>query len=456
MHYYLAAIAFVIYVLYKCYIYPVYLSPLRKIPGPPAENFILGHYTSSLNKDLAKGLAHLVKQYGVMVRYHGLFNEPYIVIADQRLVQQIMLGHSYEYPRAVFNKDMLKEVIGEGIIFAEGGAHKRQRKMMSPSFGFSHVKEMAPTFVQAGHKLKDLWMKQIDNKKVERITITDLIPKIALDVIGRVGFNHEFNCTGSQSELAQAYNTITSQNDSVLYLTLNNIIPIRKSPTSYNNERYDSIKIINNTSERLVAEQKNSPVMTLLFAGHETTSTALSWILYFLAENPDTQDRLRKEVLDLFADRNHHPTYDEIEHLKYSECVIKETLRIMPPAPQLLRRTSKDEVMNGYFIPKGTQLWISIYSLHHDPSIWGDDVEHFNPSRWLDPEKSKITNSNYLPFGAGPKTCLGMKMALLELRSILSVIIRNFEFKLVEDFTFQSKSFGIAKPIPGIDLLVSK
>ncbi|CAG8791622.1 7807_t:CDS:2, partial [Racocetra fulgida] len=227
----------------------------------------------------------------------------------------------------------------EGIIFAEGEAHKRQRKMMSSSFGFSHVKEMAPTFVQAGHKLKDLWMKQIDNKKVERITITDLIPKITLDVIGRV---------------AQAYNIIASQNDSVLYLTLNNIIPIRKFPTSYNNERYDSIKIINNTSERLVAEQKNSPVrgtdlLSLLIkanenlpadeqlthkeliTGHETTSTALSWILYFLAENPDIQDRLRKEVLDLFTDRNHHPTYDEIEHLKYSECVIKETLRIMPP-----------------------------------------------------------------------------------------------------------------------------
>ncbi|RIB21087.1 cytochrome P450 [Gigaspora rosea] len=252
----------------------------------------------------------------------------------------------------------------------------------------------------------------------------------------------------------------------------------------YNN----SIKIIKNVSERLVAEQKNatvrgkdllsllikanenlpvdeqlthnellSQVMTLLIAGHETTSVALSWTLYFIAKNADVQDRLRKEILEIFTDRNHFPTFDEIEQLKYLDCVFKETLRIVPPVPGVLRSNLKDEVLNGYVIPKGTPMTIVFHVFHRDPSIWGDDAEDFNPSRWLDPEiKSKVTNTNFLPFGAGPRNCLGMKMTQLELKSILSVIIRNFEFRLVEGFSFKKKHIGMAKPIPGIDLLVSK
>ncbi|CAG8487464.1 9154_t:CDS:2 [Cetraspora pellucida] len=195
---------------------------------------------------------------------------------------------------------------------------------------------MVPTFVQAGHKLKDLWMKQINNKKEERITITALIPKITLDVIGLVGFNYEFNSTSSGSELAHAYKTIVGRDPSPLYVAIVNYFPvIRKLPTDYNRQYYDSIKIISNISERLIADKKNSlvqetnllallikannnlPVMTLLIAGHETTSGTLSFALYFLAKNPDVQDHLRKEVLDVLTDRNHYPTLDEIERLKY-------------------------------------------------------------------------------------------------------------------------------------------
>ncbi|CAG8537123.1 25923_t:CDS:2 [Gigaspora margarita] len=467
MNYYLiVVVAFVSYVLYKCYIYPLYLSPLRKIPGPPVNNnFILGHFASFLNQEVGDAHDYLAKKYGRIARYHGLFNKPHISISDPKLVQKVLVNHCYDYPRFIPNRTMAKKFFGGGILIAEGESHKRQRKMMNPSFAFANVKEIVPTFVQAGHKLKDIWIKQIGNKKEERISVTAIIQKITLDVIGLVGFNYEFNSTTSDSELAKAYRTLFGLNPSPLFAAFAHILPfIRKLPININNQFYDSIKIINNISEKLVVEQKNAPVrrkdllsllvkeneslpvyeqltheelvsqvMILLAAGHETTSTALSWALYFLAKYPDIQDRLRKEVLDVFTDRNHFPTIDEIDQLKYLECIFKETLRI------------------------DTLLMIPIYAIHHDPSIWGDDAENFNPSRWLDPEiKSKISNTHFLPFSAGPKNCLGFKMAHLELKSILSVIIRNFEFRLVEGFTFKKKLFGLSKPIPGIDLFVSK
>ncbi|CAG8454778.1 16948_t:CDS:2 [Racocetra fulgida] len=462
MYFYLATvIAIICYFLYKYYIYPLYLSPLRKIPGPPVDNFILGHYASILNRQQGEAFAYLVKQYGGMVRYHGILNKPYLIISDPTLVQQILVNCSYDYPKLIFDRALIKDLLGEGILLAEGDSHKRQRKILTPSFAFTNIKRMVPTFVQAGHDLKDLWIKQIGNKKEERITITALIPNITLDVI------------------AQAYKLIITRNPSSLYAAILDTFPfIRKLPTHYNNQYHNSIKTINNISERLIAEQKNKLVrgtdlFSLLINANDnlpvdeqlthkellsqTTNTTLSWSLYFLAKNPDIQDRLRKEVSDVLIDRNCHPSIDEIEHLKFLECVFKETLRIVSPLPSLLRSNSKDEIMNGYFIPKKTPLFIPIHAIHHDPLIWGDDAEYFNPSRWLNPEiKSKITNSNFLPFGAGPKNCLGMKMAYLEFKSILSVIIRNFEFRSVEGFTVKKRFNGLAKPLPGVDLWVSK
>ncbi|RIB21091.1 cytochrome P450 [Gigaspora rosea] len=469
MDYYLVAfLAFISYALYKCYIHPFYLSPLRKIPGPPLDNFIIGHYATFLNKEMGEALSYLAKQYGGIVRYHDLFNKPYLLISDPKIVQQVLINRPYDHPKYFPNREMAKEFIGEGILLAQGDSHKRQRKMMNPSFAFSNVKEMVPTFVQAGHKLKDFWMKQIGDKKEERITITAIIPKITLDVIGLVGFNYKFNSTTSDSELAQAYKTLVNRNPSPLYRALEEnlsnisekLIADQKNSTVRRKDLLSLLVIANEqlpVDEQLTHEELISQVMTLLIAGHETTSTSLSWTLYFLAKNPDIQDRLRKEVLEVFTDRNHFPTFDEIEQLKYLECVFKETLRIIPPAPAMLRYNMKDEIMDGYVVPKNTPLMIAICAIHHDPSIWGDDAEDFNPSRWLDPEiKSKVTNSNFIPFGAGPTSCLGLKMAHLELKSILAVIIRNLEFRLVEGYTFKKKFIGLSKPVPGIDLWVSK
>ncbi|CAG8832474.1 16217_t:CDS:2, partial [Cetraspora pellucida] len=166
--------------------------------------------------------------------------------------------------------------------------------------------EMTPTFVQAGHNLKAIWMKEIGNKREERIRITTKLSDITLDVISL------------------------------------------KMPTHANNKFYDAVNTINNISEKLLDDQKNSSVqgtdllsllvkanyklpvnkqlthrelvssvMTFLMAGHDTATVVLSWALYLLAKNPDIQDRLRKEMLDIFPDRDYHPTFDQIEQLKF-------------------------------------------------------------------------------------------------------------------------------------------
>ncbi|CAG8784791.1 5274_t:CDS:2, partial [Racocetra fulgida] len=209
------------------------------------------------------------------------------------------------------NKDIIKELVGEGIILSEGDVHKRQRKMMSPSFSFTNVKEMTPTFVQAGHNLKDIWMKEIGNKKEERITITAVISKITLDVIGL-------------SELSKAYKVVTSRNHTPLFIALSSLLPfIRKFPTPDNNKYYDSLKIISNISEKLLDNQKNNPVrgtdlFSLLAKANDTLPVDEQLTRYELI------NQLRNEILDIFPDRDYHPTFDQIEQLKFLDCVFKE------------------------------------------------------------------------------------------------------------------------------------
>ncbi|CAG8806841.1 14216_t:CDS:2, partial [Gigaspora margarita] len=214
--------------------------------------FILGHYDSFLSKQIGEASTRLAKQYGGIVRYYGLFNRPYLLISDPKIVQQVLINRTYEYPKHFLNITTLQDLVGiHSIFFAHGNSHKRQRKMMHPSFSFANVKEMFPTFVQA-------------------------VPNITLDVIGIVGFNYEFNSTKTTTELAQAYQTAIMRNPSQVYETIEGFFPfIKKLPTPNFKRHNDAIKVIQNTSAKLVDEKKHATVLgkdllSLLAKANET------------------------------------------------------------------------------------------------------------------------------------------------------------------------------------------
>ncbi|KAF0546601.1 cytochrome P450 [Gigaspora margarita] len=490
-----AIIVLIGYFIYKFNIYPLYLSPLCKIPGPPVKNFFYGNVRVFEDSELGERLVNWEKQYGSLFRIHGFLNRTFIVTTDPKVVQNIMTTHAYDY-RKSRQLPQLTDTIGEGLLLAEGNVHHRQRKMMNPAFSFANTKEIVPIVVRISHQLKEIIMNQIGDKKEERITINSLISKATLDIIGLVGFNYELNSLTTKSELAEAYDEITNTNKSywdVLIILLSGYFPfVRKIPITSNIRFMNAIKTVGKISENLVKERKNKiakgelkgndlltliiklnedlskdekmtddeikyQIMTFLAAGHHTTSQSLSWSLYFLSKHPEIQDRLREELVQAFPDPNFQTTFDEIEHLKYLDSVIKEILRFIPPVSLLSRISTKDEVVNGYFIPKGSMFGISINTIHHKSSTWGEDANEFNPSRWLDPEiKSKVTNYTYLPFNTGQRSCIGIKLAIAEFKIILAVLIRNFIFKEVEGHKITTVYGVVTRPVPDIDLFVSK
>ena len=169
--------------------------------------------------------------------------------------------------------------------------------------------------------------------------------------------------------------------------------------------------------------QIRDQAMTLMAAGHETTSNSLAWTFYLLSRNPDKYDKLRAEVANVLGDRP--ATTADLPQLPYLDAVITEALRIYPPAWTVNREALHPFELGGYQFPAGTRAIISQWVIHHLPDVWGDP-EVFRPERWTPEFRQSLPRGAYFPFGAGPRICIGMPLAEMEARLLLATILQRF------------------------------
>ncbi|KAL9967762.1 hypothetical protein ACROYT_G026054 [Oculina patagonica] len=164
-----------------------------------------------------------------------------------------------------------------------------------------------------------------------------------------------------------------------------------------------------------------------LLAGFETSSNTLGFTLYFLALNPHVQDKLRTEIKEAMESSADIPLSEMAHNIEYLDCVIKESQRLCPPGAQTNRECSEDYDLNGIHIAAGTEIIIPIYALHHDPDAW-QDPEKFDPERFRAPAQDTRHAFQFLPFGAGPRKCIGMRFALMEVKMALVKILIKYKF----------------------------
>jgi len=180
------------------------------------------------------------------------------------------------------------------------------------------------------------------------------------------------------------------------------------------------------SSEEFVRDQ----ALNFLFAGHETVSVLLIWVMYFLSINPSVQDKLHQEVDAVLKDGKREMSTEVLAELKYTTQVIRETLRLRPPAPVLYRQATRDCELAGYHIPKGTTVITNFVLAQTSDKNWNNPRE-FNPDRFSSEDPNRHTFA-YLPFSAGPRNCIGMKFAMQEATILLSTVMFNFNVELAE------------------------
>jgi len=180
--------------------------------------------------------------------------------------------------------------------------------------------------------------------------------------------------------------------------------------------------------EHLSEDYLRDLVLNFLIAGRDTTAQTLSWTIYFLCMNPDAAAKSRKEIRDVCGIRG--PAYDDMPKLQYLQAVINETLRLYPSVPIDIKTALADDTLpDGTYVPSGSSVIYDIYSMGRDPAIWGEDAHVFRPERWL--EMSMPPSSYVFPvFNAGPRECLGKRLAMVEMKTCLAMLLPSLSFEL--------------------------
>jgi cytochrome P450 len=204
---------------------------------------------------------------------------------------------------------------------------------------------------------------------------------------------------------------------------------------------------------QMTDSQLRDEVMTLFLAGHETTALALSWGWYLLATNPEVEKRFHAELDEVLAGRL--PEVSDLPQLCYTEMIVKETLRLYPPAYAVGREPIEECEIGGYRVPRNTQIFAFQWATHRD-SRYFQNPDLFDPDRWTAEFSDKLPKYAYFPFGGGPRQCIGNYFAMMEIILLLATIGRRFKFSLVPDQKVEVWPAMSLRPKNGIKMVVSE
>jgi len=210
------------------------------------------------------------------------------------------------------------------------------------------------------------------------------------------------------------------------------------------------------TNTSLTYEQIIDNIKIFYLAGHETTSSLLTVTFYYLLRQPEIIKKMQNEI-DLVLGNSKEITIDHIDKLTYLQCVIKESLRIRSPAGAVTRDTNEDVYIGKYFVPKGTRVVVAIHAMHNDPNYWNKPEEYI-PERWENLSDSTArADGYYLPFSAGPRICIGQRLAREEAIVFLALLLKNFDVKPPINFDKNKpmERFGLTS-IKDVNILLSK
>ncbi|KAG2157942.1 cytochrome P450 [Suillus bovinus] len=496
---------------------------LKDIQGPPSHSFWLG--SEKVHRH-AKQVGELefqwAREYGLTWMVKGCLGEEVLWTADPRALQYVFHTSGYRFSKRTVATETTRLFTGESILTAEAVDHQRHRKIMNPAFGAAQLRTFLPVFRRSAARLSQKWKDMIqlgENSDGCTMNVSETLSRMTLDVIGEVAFDHRFgvlNDNGVDNELVQAFNNLfidTLLNPSswdlifkstwrffpgpvlrcLKYLpykeyrrfstylqtaiqTGNTIINEKAASTEKGSKDIISILVQSNHMEDARAQLSEreilSQIATLLVAGHDTTASSLTWLLYELSKHPEDQRRIRDEIktarLNVEARGDDDLLPSDFNNMDFTNAVIKEGLRLHPIVPTLVREADSDDVIplsqpiktrsgkiiNEIAISKGQGITASICTYNRLQSIWGEDADEWNPNRFLDNgrEKSSLGVFANLPalrmtFSAGLRACIGWRFAVLEMQAVLVELVENFEYRFPEGVEIIRLNAGLMAPM---------
>ena len=406
------------------------------------------------------------------MRWRG-FQDVYLVNPPD-FIRPVLTRDYRHFSKRTLDYRVLARVMGNGLVTNDGPHWVQQRNLIQPMFGNRRVNGFDGAINALTSSLMDEWDTRTGG---EILRIDREMSRLTFRIVGATLFGSDIERHGDEiAEILEVANLYPLEIRALMTLcpwvpTPHNLkwrramrrldqivyglIQARRHRGVGDDDILDRLihALDEGAGEGMDEKQTRDEVVTLMLAGHETSANALAWTLYLLSTHPDVEARLA-ESLD--ATLNGAPaTAGDLPRVPYLKQVVQESMRLYPPVWSYARRAEQQEELNGWVLPAGAYVAVVPYSLHRHPEFW-PDPERFDPDRF-DPNAGEARHPfSYLPFAAGPRTCIGAGMAMLETQLVLAQILQRFKVRVVPDHPIETTGKVTLKPRYGIVATLSR
>jgi cytochrome P450 len=415
-------------------------------------------------KGLIRVFIDLWRKYGDVVRIPSGPIVQYLVIQPDD-IRHVLLDNRQNYEKGL-NMPRFRLALGDGLFTSEGELWKRQRTIMQPTFTPRAIAHFSDVMVAAINRMIASWEPRTAGGRP--LNINTEMAHLAMDVIARTMFSIDIGKDALSA--ARAFTYVLEQ---VSRRSINPLdIPL-SVPTPSNKRFLEAIATLDNfiysiidrrrqdpgeyddllttllnakdpeTGEGMSRRQLRDEVITIFFAGHETTAQALTWTWFLLSHHPGAEQRLHDEVDSVLGGRA--PTVADLSRLTYTTNLVQESMRLYPPVWVFVRQPLADDELSGYHIPAGSMITFSPYITHRHPDFW-DHASRFDPDRFLPERSESRPKLAYLPFGAGPRICIGNHFAMMEATLAVAMVAQRYTLRLLPALKIHPRMVGTLRP----------
>lgn len=405
---------------------------------------------------------------------------PRLVVSDPEVAKAVLTDSTGTFDKAGSGggNPLARQLIGEGLVGLTGEKWARHRRVIAPAFNMERVKGWIPEIADIASSMLDKWEVQGETRTEFEIDVNKEFHTLSADVISSVAFGSSYEEGKRVFQLQEEQLKLVILAMRTVYIPGFRFVPTKKNRRrqSLNQEIRNSLRKLIEINGRKCEDSKNllglmlsagkadsefkmgieeiiDECKTFYFAGKETTANLLTWATLLLALHQEWQDKARNEVLQVCG-KYEHPNAENLSSLKIVNTVLKETLRLYPPAVFVSRIVTRDVKLGKLDIPAGTQLQLPILDIHHDIDIWGANAEEFDPSRFADGKSYHL--GAYFPFGIGPTICVGQNLAMVEAKVALAMILQRFAFVVSPSYAHAPMHVLTLQPQYGAQVLVHK
>ncbi len=436
-------------------------------PGPPG-HFLLGHLPE-LRRDVLRLLMESTRRYGDVVRFR-IGRLVVHLLSHPDHIKRVLQDHRHNYVRQTRGDANLVSVVGQSLLTTNGEAWQQRRRLIQPAFHHDRIASLVHVMTDATTSMLERWRAEVHPGRP--LDIASEMVRLTYEIIGKSLFSADLRT--DVDAVGQAMTFLLEET----YRRFGALVRVPEIIPTPRNRRYrwavstldgivygliearrrgsdhppDLLSMLmeardDETGEGLSDRELRDEIVTFLAAGHETTANALTWMWYLLSKHPAVARRLQAELVSVFGGGT--PSLEDLARLKYTTMVVKEAMRLYPPIWVMQRKVVSDDEIDSYYIPAGSEVTISPYVMHRHPAFW-ENPEGFDPDRFSDERSAGRPRYAYLPFGGGPRLCIGHHFAMIEAQIITAMVAQAYHLDLVPGCAAEPRPWISLRPREGV------